>query len=123
MTVYVDEIFNYPGKGRWCHMIADDLKELHRMADLIGLRREWFQNTARHPHYDLRQSKRMLALKYGAIEITREELLRKVTRATTPISDDAGDKLPAPASSPGMTMRSTTAERAMLAGKHRQIER
>ena len=93
MTVYVDEIFNYPGKGRWCHMMADDLKELHRMADIISLKREWFQNTPRFPHYDLRESKRMLALKYGAVEITREELLSMVAaRATTPISDDAGEK-------------------------------
>lgn len=65
MTVYVDEIRQYPKK--WAHMWSNDLDELHAMADRIGLKRSWFQTkNARFPHYDITPSKRALALKYGA---------------------------------------------------------
>ena len=49
-----------------CHMIADTDKELHAMADRIGVARTWFQED----HYDITKSKRKLAVKYGAKEIT-----------------------------------------------------
>lgn len=36
------------------HLISDtSLEELHEFAERLGLRREWFQNHPRHPHYDL----------------------------------------------------------------------
>lgn len=67
MTVYVDDIQKYAG-GPWCHMWCDgDIDELHRMADTIGLKREWFQHKdKRFPHYDLRPTKREAALRAGA---------------------------------------------------------
>lgn len=34
------------------HLVCLDLNELHRVAQLIGLRREWFQAGV-HPHYNL----------------------------------------------------------------------
>ncbi len=77
MSVYVDTVIDYGTKGLWCHMMADALDELHSMADEIGLKRAWFQNNPTHPHYDLRPSKRALAIKYGAIEMTQVELFRK----------------------------------------------
>jgi hypothetical protein len=46
-------------------MTADTLEELHEMAEKLGLRR-WFQNTGT-PHYDLCKSKRLKAIKLGAI--------------------------------------------------------
>jgi hypothetical protein len=76
MAVYVDDLVWYPGKGRWCHMVSNNLEELHAMAEKIGLRREWFQNHAHHPHYDLMALSRALAVENGAIEITRHELVR-----------------------------------------------
>lgn len=71
MTVYVDDLKDYGftdwRKGRWAHMWSDDLEELHRMARVIGLRREWFQNgNLRFPHYDLRPNKHAYALRMGA---------------------------------------------------------
>lgn len=69
MTVYVDDTLEFPGKGEWCHMGADTLDELHTMANKLGLRREWFQPSRTLPHYDLRPSKRKLAVKFGAVEI------------------------------------------------------
>jgi hypothetical protein len=55
-------------------MIADTEEELHEMAGRIGMKREWFQD-GRRPHYDVSMSKRKLAVEYGTIEITAEELV------------------------------------------------
>lgn len=76
MTVYVDDMKASYGRMVMCHMIADTDKELHAMADAIGVRRKWFQ----HPgswrrHYDIALSKRKLAVKYGAREVTTRELV------------------------------------------------
>ena len=69
MAVYID---NYKGKfGRMimCHMFGDTLVELHKMAKNIGIKRQWFQNKGSAPHYDVCKSKRILAVKLGAIEL------------------------------------------------------
>jgi len=68
MSVYVEEC-RIPWKGKlWAHMGADTIEELHEVADKIGLKREWFQDT-KHPHYDIVESKRQLALENGAIAV------------------------------------------------------
>lgn len=80
MAVYVDPVFEWPGKGKWCHMMTDgDLSELHAMADRIGLKRSYFQPKS-SPHYDLRPSKRLLAVQQGAIEVDGGELVRRCVR-------------------------------------------
>ena len=69
MAVYID---NYKGVFRrmiMCHMFADTLDELHKIAKKIGLKRSWFQNKGSAPHYDVCKSKRILAVNAGAIEI------------------------------------------------------
>lgn len=78
MTVWVDSLIEYqPGtvKGAarvkyWCHMFSDTEAELHEMADKIGMRRVWFQPFPAHslPHYDLSQTRRILAVSHGAKE-------------------------------------------------------
>ena len=69
MTVYVDD---YRGRFRrmvMCHMKSDtSVEELHRFAQMIGLRRSWFQDK-RAPHYDVCLSKRKQALKMGAVHL------------------------------------------------------
>jgi hypothetical protein len=69
--------------SRWCHMATDgDPEELHAMARKLGLKREWYQDRDKsgrlhnHPHYDLTPSKRTLAIRYGAKEVTTMELIR-----------------------------------------------
>lgn len=58
-------------------MWADTEEELHEMADKIGLKREWFQPYPEHsiPHYDLVPSRRLRAIKLGAVarELTLED--------------------------------------------------
>ena len=51
-------------------MIAEQEKELHLMANRIGLERKRYQGD----HYDLPMPKRALAVKYGAIQITMRQL-------------------------------------------------
>lgn len=75
MTVYVDNINIQYGRMVMCHMMADTLEELHEMADKIGVQRRWFQNKPRFPHYDIAKSKKALAIQYGAVEITPQQLV------------------------------------------------
>lgn len=70
MSVYVDDMQAPFGRMVMCHMVADTEAELHAMADTIGVARRWYQGD----HYDISKSKRALAVKAGAIELTRREL-------------------------------------------------
>lgn len=79
MPVYVDQIRHYPGSGPWCHMgtdNVDDLTELHALAKQIGLRRAWFQDHPRHPHYDLRPGSRAAAIRAGAIPVGNRKFVQ-----------------------------------------------
>ncbi len=79
MTVYVDWLMHHGGSGffagkKSCHMFADSLNELHEMAEKIGMKRSWFQDNGQSAeHYDLVASRRALAIKYGAIELTERK--------------------------------------------------
>ncbi len=83
MTVYVDELAHYGWKLRGhrtanCHMFTDaaDLGELHAIARKIGMRREWFQNHHRAPHYDLTPQRRSAAIDAGAVPVGRRQAAR-----------------------------------------------
>lgn len=85
MAVYVDPIVVYPGqkhsvfRNGSCHMIADTTEELVEMALMIGMRSKWMQDAGTHrEHFDLSPSRRMEALKHGAIEISSRELALKI---------------------------------------------
>lgn len=89
MTIYVDQLVAYTqpatsggryfGNGKSsCHLATDgDLEELHQFAESIGLRRAWFQNRSL-PHYDLTPTKRAMAVRNGAKEVTTRELIAAV---------------------------------------------
>lgn len=86
MAVYVDPLRNYGGSAefRWpisCHMYADTLDELHAMAARIGMRRSWFQDDRRLPHYDLVPRRRAAAVRLGAVEHTRAEMVAFLRRS------------------------------------------
>lgn len=74
MTIYVDPMLSCLPSNAWpyesaCHMFADDLDELHELAVKVGLRRDWFQNRAFLPHYDLTERKRRQAIRLGAVDV------------------------------------------------------
>ena len=84
MSVYVDAPIWPLGRMKMCHMIADDIYELHDMADLIGVARRHFQQPAGPmPHYDICKSKRALAVKAGAIECNRKVFVGHLKRLRT----------------------------------------
>ena len=90
MTVYVDFLFRVPLRGgRWCHMMTDgNLTELHVLARSIGVKFTWFQDHPVHPHYDLAASKRVLAVRAGAVEVSGSELVRRCSRMLSAIQED-----------------------------------
>lgn len=58
----------------WCHLFTDgDEAELHAFAQLLGLKRAWFQPDRHGGHYDLTPGKRTRALYFGAKALTRSE--------------------------------------------------
>jgi len=77
MAVYVDAaIWKWKGL-RWCHLLADDVDELHRFAQSIGVKQTSYQGPPRTatPHYDLTGYERRLALRAGAIACSRQEII------------------------------------------------
>lgn len=63
---------------QWCHLWTDGgVEELHAFAAKIGLKRSWFQDRPRFPHYDLVPSKRALAIALGAKEINLREWIER----------------------------------------------
>lgn len=93
MAVYVDELRTIRpadskpqaqrNGNRWCHMTATSEEELHDFAARLGLKRSWYQVGGRKvwhwylSHYDLVPSKRALAVRLGAVEVSLEEMARK----------------------------------------------
>lgn len=80
MTVYVDQLLDHGWKLRGrttknCHLFTDeiDLKNLHDLADKIGMKRSWFQvSNSGDPHYDLTEIRRTAAIQEGAIAVANE---------------------------------------------------
>jgi hypothetical protein len=75
VTVYVDEAIWSFGRMKMCHMMADTLDELHDFAQRLGMKREWFQNKDRFPHYDVSKGKREQAIRMGAVPVDSHTLV------------------------------------------------
>lgn len=90
MSIYVDPLKIWGGNDApycfrnkpSCHMYADTIDELHKMAIKIGMKLSWFQQDSRLPHYDLVSSKRIKAIKFGAIEHSFNQMLEFIQRKT-----------------------------------------
>lgn len=76
MTVYVDDFRARLGRMIMCHMAADTPAELHAMANKLGIARKHF----RDDHYDICRSNRAKAVRLGAVEVTRRQMVRIVGR-------------------------------------------
>jgi len=82
VAVYVDEpIWAWQGL-RWCHLLADDIDELHRFADGLGVKRSSYQGPPRtaSPHYDLTGFERRRALAMGALPCDRHTIVLVLRR-------------------------------------------
>ncbi len=82
MSVYVDEPI-WPWHGlRWCHLLADDIDELHRFAVRLGIQRVSYQGPPRtaSPHYDLTGFERKRALAQGEIACDRQGIVMVLRR-------------------------------------------
>ncbi|MBZ9717590.1 DUF4031 domain-containing protein [Mesorhizobium sp. AD1-1] len=86
MAAYVDAaIWNWAGH-RWCHLLADDTDELHRFAAHLGVKRSSYQGPPKTsaPHYDITGFERDRAVRLGAIECSREEIVAVFRRVRVP---------------------------------------
>jgi len=82
MAVYVDDaIWLWQGR-KWCHLLADDIDELHRFAVKLGLQRTSYQGPPKtpSPHYDLTSFERRRAIGYGAIPSDRTTIVMVLRR-------------------------------------------
>ncbi len=83
MAVYVDDMrASYTSrKGQryvMCHMIADTRQELLEMAKKLGLAQRWLQSQGTtHEHFDVTLSKRRLAVRAGAVQITKRAMAQR----------------------------------------------
>jgi hypothetical protein len=80
LMTYDEEITKNLPSSRWCHMVSDvSEEELHEFVARIGLHRAWAQlrPKASAAHYDLMPWRRVLAVKLGAIEVSRRELVMR----------------------------------------------
>lgn len=110
MTVYVDN-FRTPAtvgriRGRWSHLTADTVEELHAFADRLGHRREWFQAKCKygkcptvegvcaHFHYDVVDSNRTKAIALGAQPIDIREMGALVSARRPRFRQQAPDAAP-----------------------------
>lgn len=96
MSVYVDDMRAPFGRMRMCHMTADTHGELVEMADRIGVARKWIQHAGNpvYEHFDIALSKRSLAVRAGAVEVSypgglAEVLARKKANAATYFGEGA----------------------------------
>lgn len=79
MSVYIDRMEVPFGRMIMSHMVADTSDELHRMADVLGIDRKHCQCEGTwKEHYDICQSKKRIALNFGAIEVSTRTLLSKM---------------------------------------------
>ena len=75
--VYVDDaVWSWQGL-KWCHLLADDIDELHRFARRLGISLASYQGPPKTsaPHYDLTGFERSRALALGAKRCSRQEIV------------------------------------------------
>lgn len=63
-----------------CHLLADDVDELHAFAGQLGLNESWFHEGSL-PHYELNKARRLQALELGAQELEAAEVALRIDRA------------------------------------------
>ena len=67
------------GRLKLSHMIADNLEELHEMANKLGCSK-WFQNEGKYPHYDVSKNNKKKAIELGAKLVNDRDLINVLTQ-------------------------------------------
>ena len=79
--VYVDHYRAPYGRMKMSHLMADTTEELLAMVDAIGVNRKWIQKAGCHDeHFDIAESKRLLAIRAGAQPVSSRDLIAVVRR-------------------------------------------
>lgn len=66
------------------HLLADTHDELIQMIQRIGIDAKWIQKQGTESeHFDICESKRALAIKYGAVQITDRGLVEIIRKKRT----------------------------------------
>ena len=81
MTLYVDHARNKYGRMFVNHLIADSTEELQEATIQLSLKPEYIQ----HPgtageHLDISESKRLEAIKLGAIPVTSRDIVKMIQK-------------------------------------------
>jgi len=63
------------------HMVADSLLELHSMAARLHISKIYFQNIKNKQHYDVCKTKKLQALKYGAL-LVNDRIIVQICKAS-----------------------------------------
>ena len=98
MAVYVDEaIWVWKGR-RWCHLMADDIFELHRFAHRLGLQLSSYQGPPKTaaPHYDITGFERSRAIgserwRSAGARLSKLVRAQKSPRALLAAADTCGE--------------------------------
>jgi hypothetical protein len=131
VTVYVDN-FRAPAtvgrvRGRWSHLTADTVDELHAFADRLGHRREWFQARCKHTkcptfdgvcvhfHYDLVDRIRTTAIAQGATPIDIREMGALISVRRRQFTPEPGMDMQEPGRAAGTPVEASVATTAHTA--------
>lgn len=58
------------------HLISDvSISELHEFAELVGIKRGWFDANKKHPHYDIPRKLVQVVYEKGAIKTTSKHIV------------------------------------------------
>jgi hypothetical protein len=91
VAILVDCNPTLKGRRCWYYMTSDaSLEELFAFGDRIGLQRAWFRD-GRHPHYDIVDSFRRIAIREGARQASMREIVTAARRLQKG-GEDAGGK-------------------------------
>lgn len=78
MAVYVDDSQRRFRGMIMCHMIADTREELLEMVRKVGVGTQHIQDAdTEYEHFDICRSNKLLALNFGAVQITKRELIQR----------------------------------------------
>lgn len=81
MAVYIDVMRASYRNMKMSHMVADSEKELLEMASKIGVNHKWIQRKSIRVHFDICESKALLAInKHNAKRVSMREMGKLISK-------------------------------------------